>query len=197
MRRGRRPGRSETKTLILGSARHLFAVEGYEQTSIRGVAEKAGVDPALVMHYFSSKEGLFRAAIDWPFDMDEAARRVFEGDPIGMGDRLVRMVCEVWEDDTTRHPLTVILRNAVQREEAARLASEFVEREMVGRVAGRTQEPTAALRGALAHSAVIGLVMARYVIGVEPLASAPVETVVQAVGPTIQRYLTGDIGGPI
>jgi AcrR family transcriptional regulator len=194
-RRGRRPGPSDTKQSILESARHLFATLGYEQTSIRGVAERAGVDPALVMHYFSSKEGLFRAAIDWPVDMDEAAGRVFEGDPNGMGERLVRMVCGLWEEETTRHPLAVILRNAVQREEAAGLMAEFVEREIVGRLVARTQDSTSALRGCLAHSALVGLIVARYVIGVEPLASASIEAVARAVGPTVQRYLAGDLVG--
>lgn len=158
------------------------------------MAEQAGVDSALVMHYFTSKEGLFRAAIEWPVDMDMAAHRVFEGDPARMGERLVRMVCEIWEDETTRHPLAVILRNAVQHEEAARLASQFMQREMVGRLVARAQDPAAALRGGLAHSALVGLVMARYVIRMEPLASTPTEVVVRAVGSTIQRYLDGDIG---
>jgi AcrR family transcriptional regulator len=179
----------------LESARYLFASVGYEQTSIRAVAERACVDSALVMHYFSSKEGLLRAAMDWPFDMDEAAHQIFEGDPQRMGERLVRMVCEVWENETTRHPLAVILRNAVQREDAARLVAQWVGQAIVGRLVARTQDPAAALRGVLAHSALVGLVTIRYIIGIEPLASAPVNVVVQAVGPTIQRYLTGDIDG--
>ena len=191
-RRGRRPGQTDTKQRILDSARELFATAGYDQTSIRGVAEKAGVDPALVMHYFGSKEGLFKAAIDWPFDMDNAVRRVFEGDPATMGERLVRMVCEKWEDETTRHPLTVILRNAVQREEAASLMSEFVEREIIGQLVKRSQDPSAALRGGLAHSAIVGLVLARYVVRIEPLASVSIDEVVKAAGPSIQRYLAGE-----
>jgi AcrR family transcriptional regulator len=183
--------------LILESARYLFASLGYEQTSIRAVAERAGVDSALVMHYFSSKEGLLTAAMEWPFDMDEATREIFEGgDPERMGERLVRKVCEMWENETTRHPLTVILRNAVQREDAARLASEWVQQEIVGRLMARTGDPTAPLRGILAHSTLVGLVLIRYVVGVEPLASASVDTVVQLVGPTIQRYLMGDISDP-
>jgi AcrR family transcriptional regulator len=192
-RRGRRPGQTDSKAAILEAARRLFVAEGYGQTTIRAVAEQAGVDSALVMHFFSSKDGLFRAAIEWPVDMDEAARRVFDGDAAGFGERLARMVCEVWEDETTRHPLTVILRNAVQREDAARMASEFMQRELVGRIRTQAQDPSAALRAGLAHSALTGMVMARYVIGVEPLASAPRETVVRVVGSTIQRYLTGDI----
>jgi AcrR family transcriptional regulator len=192
-RRGRRPGRSDAKGAILEAAQRLFAAEGYDGASIRAVAEDARVDPALVMHYFSSKEGLFRAATDWPFDVDEVTRHILEGDPVGMGERLVRVVCEVWEDDTTRHPLTVILRNVVQREEAAALWREFIERYMVARVVERTDDPRAAFRGTLVHATVVGLILARYVIRVEPLASAPREDIVRAVGPTVQRYLAGEI----
>lgn len=195
MPRCRRPGQSDTKRLILEAARRLFSADGYDQTTIRAVAEQAGVDSALVMHYFSSKEGLFHAAIEWPVDMDDAAHRVFDGDPERMGERLVRVVCETWEDGTARHPLTVILRNSLQREEAARLASEFVEREMVGRLVARSPNSDAALRGSLVHTVIMGLVMTRYVIGVEPLASLPREEVVRLLGPTVQRYATGDIGG--
>ena len=192
--RGRRPGQTGTRERILEAARQLFATAGYEATGIRTVAEKAGVDPALVMHYFGSKEGLFHAAMDWPFDMDTAAARVFDGDFVTMGERLVRMVCEIWEDEATRHPLTVILRNVVQREEAAALMSKFVEREIVGRLVERTQDSDAALRGGLAHSAILGLIMARYVVRVEPLASVSIDEVAKAVGPTLQCYLAGESG---
>ena len=145
------------------------------------------------MHYFGSKDGLFRAAIEWPVDMDQAARQILEGDPAGFGERLVRTVCEAWEDETTRHPLTVIVRNAVQREEAARMVSLFMERELVGRIRTQAHDSLAALRAGLAHSALTGLVVARYVIKVEPLASTPRETIVRVVGATIQRYLTGGL----
>ena len=162
------------------------------------MAEKAGVDPALVMHYFSSKEGLLQAAMEWPMDMDEAIREVVEGDPARLGERLVMKVCETWEDDTFRHPLTVILRNTIQREDAAQLgaqlASLWLEQAMVGRLAEHVSHSDLPLRGALAHSALMGLVLIRYVACYEPLASASVETVVQTVGPTVQRYLLGDIG---
>jgi AcrR family transcriptional regulator len=193
-RRGRRPGRSDTRNTILEAAQRLFASEGYDRTTIRAVAEMAAVDSALVIHYFSSKDGLFRAATEWPFDIDEAAKHVLEGDPERMGERLVRLVCSVWEDEATRHPLTVILRNAVQREEAAALWCEFIERYMLDRVVRLTGDPAAAFGASLTHAAVVGLVLARYVIRVEPLASASQEDVARAVGPTLQRYLTGDIG---
>lgn len=192
--RGRRPGQTDTKKLILEAAGRLFASAGYERTTIRAVAERAGVDPALVMHYFSSKEGLLRAAMEWPVDVDQIARGIFEGDPEHIGERLVRTVCGLWEDETTRHPLVVILRNSVQHEDAGRLASEFVRQVIVGQLVSRTDDPSAPLRGLLAHSALVGLVAVRYVIGIEPLASASVDEVVQAAGPALQRYLMGDIG---
>jgi hypothetical protein len=106
------------------------------------------------------------------------------------------MVCEIWEDESTRHPLTVILRNAVEREDAARLLSRFVERELLGRLPAQTRESKATIWGSLAYSALVGMVVARYVIGVEPLASAPVDMVVQTMGPAIQRYLVGEIAQP-
>jgi len=191
---GRRPGRTRTRAQILESARQRFADLGYEQTTIRAVAEQAGVDPALVMHYFGSKEGLFQAAIDWPFDMDAAAAKIFEGDPDTVGERLVRQVCRVWEDEAMRHPLAAIVRNSLEREDVARLMSEFVAKEMVGRVVRRTGDPDSALRGALIHSALMGLAVSRYMVKIEPLASAPIEDVVREAGPVIQHYLSGATG---
>lgn len=191
--RGRPPGPSDTKSSILKSARRLFASDGYNQTSIRAVAAESGVDPALVMYFFSSKQELFRAAIEWPFDIDDVARRIFNGDIGRTGERLVRTMCEIWEDQTTVHPLAVILRNAVQREEAANLLREFVQQEMIGRLMAQSFHRNADLRGSLVHSAIVGLFLTRHVIGVEPLASAPREVVVRAIGPTVQRYLTGVI----
>jgi AcrR family transcriptional regulator len=177
----------------LDAARRLFTTDGYDQTSIRAVASASGVDSALVMHYFGSKEGLFNAVIEWPFDIDAVFHDIFLGDTGQVGRRLVRTICAIWEDEHTRHPLTAILRNAVQREDAGRLLREFVRREIVGRLAAQSEDPHADMRGSLVCSTLVGLFTSRYVIGIEPLASAPIETVVQAVGPTIQHYLTGEI----
>jgi hypothetical protein len=109
-----------------------------------------------------------------------------------MGERLVRLVCRVWEDESTRHPLTVILRNAVEREDAARLLSQFVERELVGSLPLGDERPDAGIRHTLAYSSIVGLVVARYVVRVEPLASASVDDLARAMGPALQQYLTGD-----
>jgi AcrR family transcriptional regulator len=188
---GRRPGRSGARDCILTSARRSFAARGFERTSIRTVAEEAGVDPALVMHYFSSKDGLFRASIDCPVDLEAVSARIMAVREDARGRQIVRVICEVWQDETTRHPLVILLRNAIERQDAAALLSQFVERELVGRLSAQTRGEDASARASAAYSALLGLVLARYVIGVEPLASAPLEQVVELVGPTIQRYLDG------
>jgi len=191
---GRRPGPSTTRGQILAAARRRFAVDGFDRTSIRAVAAEAGVDPALVLHYFGSKDGLFSAAVEWPVELTEITRRVLAPGLDGLGERLVRFFLEQWEEERTRHPLTVLVRSAVGHEGAARLLAEFVRYELVGRLAAVSGEPAAELRGGLVASSMIGLALARYVVRLEPLASAPRETVVTAVAPTVQRYLTGDIG---
>jgi AcrR family transcriptional regulator len=192
-RRGRPPGQSDTRKVILEAARRLFASLGYGQTSIRAVAAESGVDASLVMHYFSSKEGLFRAAIEWPPDVDDAVRLSLQGHIENTGERLIDTLCRVWEDQGAGHPLAVMLRNAVQHEEAARLLHEFLRDEMVGRPTLLNGRSDTELREGLIYSTIVGLFLSRYVIGVEAVASVPRETIVRAVGPTIQRYLTGDI----
>ncbi len=158
------------------------------------MAESAEVDSALVLHYFSSKEGLFRAVIEWPFDMNERVREVLKGDPSRMGERLVSMVCQAWDNEQMRSPLTVVFRNAVQGEETSRIAADFVKRELIDRIVAWSSDPAARLRGTLVYSTMLGLVTARYVVRVEPLASLSSDQVVELVAPTVQRYLTCDLG---
>ena len=192
-RSGRRPGTSGTRQAILAAARRQFVAAGFDQTSIRRVAAEAGVDPALVIHYFGSKDGLLGAVMAWPVDLDEIAERVVAPGLDGFGERLVRFFLVQWDDPAKRHPLTVIVRNAMSHEEAARLLAEFVRRELVGRLVPLMDAQTAELRGSLVCSALVGLAMTRYVVRLEPLSSAPADVVVAAMAPTIQRFLTGDL----
>jgi AcrR family transcriptional regulator len=195
-RSGRRPGRSAAREEILAAARRRFAEDGFEATGIRTIAADAGVDPALVMYYFRSKDGLFAAAVGWPVDLAEIAGAVLAPGVEGLGERLVRLLLRQWETENDRQSLRLIVRNATSHGPAARLLTEFVQTELVGRLVTLVDDPSAELRGTLVCGALVGLAMARYVIAVEPLASAPAETVVAAVGPTIQRYLVGSIEGP-
>jgi AcrR family transcriptional regulator len=196
-RTGRRPGASGTREAILAAAREGFAELGFSGTSVRAVAARAGVDPALVHHYFGTKDELFAAALELPFDPAAIAPSLLEGGPEGLGERLIRFFLQVWEQPEGQVRFQAILRSAVTQDAAAGLLRDFVTRQILGRVAAALDEPDASLRASLVGSQLVGLGVLRYIVGVEPLASADPETVVAAVAPTLQRYLTGDLGaGP-
>jgi len=193
-RTGRRPGSSGAREAILDAARKAFAGNGYDATSLRGVARDAGVDPALVHHYFGSKAGMFAAATSVPVDLPKALESAAGGDPEELGERLVTLFLSVWDNTPDRSPLLALIRGAASHEDSARLLREFLTTEVLGRVVALLEVPHPQLRANLVGSQMVGLAMARYVVRLEPLASAERSVVVAAVGPIIQRYLTGDIG---
>jgi AcrR family transcriptional regulator len=193
-RTGRRPGASGTREAILDAARRAFTEHGYQRATIRGVAELAGVDPALVHHYFKNKQGLFVAAVQLPVNPVEHLTVVLAEDPGQAGQRLVGTFLAVWDHAADRSPLLALVRSAVGDEAAAAMLREFITEEVLGPVARRLGSPDATLRATLVGSQIVGLIMARYIIRVEPLASADAAVITAAVGPTVQRYLTGDLG---
>jgi AcrR family transcriptional regulator len=192
-RTGRRPGVSGTREAILDAARRAFAEQGYQHATIRGVAELAGVDPALVHHYFGTKQGLFVAAVQLPVNPVEQLSTLLADDPGQVGQQLIGVFLTVWDHAVDRSPLLALVRSAVGDEQAAAMLREFITEEILGQIARQLGSPDAKLRATLVGSQLIGLMMARYIIRVEPLASAPAAQVAAAVGPTLQRYLTGDI----
>ena len=179
---------------MLAAARTAFAERGYDGASIRGIATAAGVDPALVHHYFGTKDALFLAAVQAPADPDEFLLEVLAAPPDERGAAVVGMVLRVW-DGPGRTAVLALVRSAVNHEWSARLLREFVLTKIVRRVVGSLEMPPEEreARGALVASQVAGLVLMRYVLQLEPLASASREEVVAAVAPTVQRYLTGDV----
>jgi AcrR family transcriptional regulator len=179
---------------VLAAARTAFAERGYDGASIRGIATAAGVDPALVHHYFGTKDALFLAAVQAPADPDEFLPEVLAAPPDERGAAVVGMVLRVW-DGPGRTAVLALVRSAVNHEWSARLLREFVLTKIVRRVVGSLEMPPEEreARGALVASQVAGLVLMRYVLQLEPLASASREEVVAAVAPTVQRYLTGDV----
>ncbi|WDZ84305.1 TetR family transcriptional regulator [Micromonospora cathayae] len=195
-RTGRRPGNPDTREAILRAARTAFAERGFDAASIRAIATAAGVDPALVHHYFGSKDKLFLAAMNAPVDPAALLPGVLDGDPDHIGERLVRMFLGVW-DSPAGVAGVALLRSAVTTEWTARLLREFLVTQVLRRVLQHLGADPAELplRGSLAAAQMAGLVLMRYVIKLEPLASAPPETVVAAVGPAVQRYLTGPLAG--
>ncbi|MFJ9111559.1 TetR family transcriptional regulator [Streptomyces sp. NPDC102283] len=179
----------DARTRILEAARTEFAERGYDRTSIRGIARAAGVDAALVHHYFGTKDEVFAAAVEVTFEPALVVHTVLGGPPEGLGERLARFFLSVWEDPATRSPLLAILRSALTHEAAAKVLREFVLRRLLERIAAELDVPDATFRAELAASHMIGIAMLRYVIRAEPLASADPEDIVAMVAPTLQRYL--------
>ena len=188
-RTGRRPGRGRTREKILASARSQFARSGFEGTTIRGIAAGARVDPKLVLHYFESKEGVFQAAMDFPFDPAQAIPELLRPGLDGLGVRLARFFIDIW-DSPAGVRAHAIVRSMVTSESAAALMRDFVSREILARVAQALDLDHPQVRASLAASQLIGLAMLRYVVKVEPLASAPPAKLASWIGPTLQRYFT-------
>jgi AcrR family transcriptional regulator len=175
--------------MILAAARAHFARVGYDAGTVRGIAADAGVDPSLVLHYFGSKEGVFRAAVDFPVDPADFIPRLLAPGLDGLGERLVHFFLETW-DSPAGSPLLALIRSVVASEEAAAMLREFVTREVLGRIARALEVDQPQLRASLAASTLIGMAMLRYVVKLEPLASAKPEVVAGWLGPAVQRYLT-------
>jgi AcrR family transcriptional regulator len=157
------------------------------------VADLAGVDPALVHHYFGTKQELFVAAVELPVNPIEQLMAVLADEPDQIGQRIVEVFLSIWDHAADRSPLLALIRSAVGDERAAAMLREFITEEVLGQLARRLGSPDARLRATLVGSQLIGLAMARYIVRVEPLASAPAAELAAAVGPTLQRYLTGDV----
>jgi len=195
-RSGRRPGASGTREAIRAAAAAQFATRGYDRTTLRSIAAEAGVDAALVSHYFGSKQALFVDVARLPFDPAEALPRLLHGPADEVGERVARFALTLLEDGDARQRVTGLVRAAASEPAAAHLLRDLLAREVFARVAHELGLPDAPLRANLVGSQIVGLVVARYVVAVEPLASASAEEVVRAIAPTLQRYLTGPLAEP-
>ena len=194
-RTGRRKGAPDTREAILASAREAFADKGFDGASVRVIATGAGVDPALVHHYFGTKEQLFLATVEVPVDPGDFVPLALDGDDDHLGERVVRMFLSVWDDPRTGPPLLALVRTGLQHDWSARLLREFVTAQILRRIIARLDVPPAEapIRAALVASQMLGLGMTRYVLKVEPLATLDIDTLVPLIAPTIQRYLTGEV----
>jgi AcrR family transcriptional regulator len=192
-RRGRRPGQSGARDEIARAARRQFAELGYERTTIRSVAAEAGVDPALVIHYFGSKQKLFLAAVDLPFDPADLVEQLRSGPRSQVGERLARFALGVLDDPDARARATGMIRAAASDPGAADVLREVMTRRIFEPLAQALGSDDAQLRANLAASQMVGLVTARYIIRVEPLASASAERIASAIAPTLQRYLVEEL----
>ncbi|WP_395361222.1 TetR family transcriptional regulator [Streptomyces sp. YH02] len=195
-RRRGRPSRTEDESgpgareRILDAARAQFAERGYDKTSVRGIAKAAGVDAALVHHYFGTKDEVFAAAIEVSFEPATVVPAIVGGPRETIGERLARFFIGVWENPVSRAPLLAIVRSALTHEAAAKVLRTFVLRRLLERIADELDVPDPKFRAELAASHMIGIAILRYVIQVEPMASVDPEEIVAMVAPTLQRYLT-------
>jgi AcrR family transcriptional regulator len=191
-RRG--PGRpadgGDRRTAIVAAARAEFAAKGYAAASVRGIAREAGVDPALVHHYFGTKEQVFVAAMELPFDPAERLPEVLAGDPAQLGERLVRLFVSIWDEPDFRAPMLGLLRSALTGEQGATMLREFVGGALLGRVAAVVGDIDP-LRVQAAAAQMVGVVLLRHVVRLEPIASASQEDLVALVAPVVQRHLLG------
>ena len=187
--RGRRPGASTTREAILSAARDAFAEVGYERATIRLIARSAGVDPALVMQFFGSKDGLYAAAIELPFNAAHVAS-LLHGPKKTLGERIVRQFFGTWEDPRSGPRMLGLLRAATSNPAAAKALATALADQLLGPIAAALELPDREFRAQLTGAQLVGLGFTRYVLALEPLASTDQEAIVAAVGPTVQRYLT-------
>ena len=187
-RRGPRQDGVQAREAILDAARRRFAAQGFEGATMRAIARDAGVDPALVAYYFGSKSGLFLESLRLPVNPADAIAGLLAEGADDLGARLVTRFLEVWDDPVSGGPVIDVLRTISSRPE---LLGEFLERQIVPRFAAAIEGPDAKLRATAVATQMLGLALARYILRLEPLASAPPPAVVALIAPTLQRYLDG------
>jgi AcrR family transcriptional regulator len=191
-RTGRRPGASSTREDILDAARRLFSERGYQGATMRAIAAEAGVDAALVVHFFGNKATLLAEAVEWPFDPEVEMPKLLVDGRHHVGRHLVGLFVRTWDDEGSRNPILTLLRAATIEPQAAAMLREFMGG-LYAPLMDRLQVDQPELRADLAVSQLLGLGLVRYLLRAEPLASATPEAVVDWIAPTVQRYLTGKL----
>ena len=201
-RSGRRGGDSGTREAILAAARARFGDLGYDRTTIRGIAADAGVDPALVHHFYGTKESLFAAAMRLPLNPGDVVDAVLKAAPDDqgpvLGEHLMRTLLGIWDVAEIRAAFLGMLRSSLTSEQATSMLREFVTSVILSRIAQVAQQAApdggdAEYRAALVASQVLGLALTRYVLELDPLKQASTDDLAAAIGPTLDRYLSGEV----
>ena len=190
--RGRRPGAPDTRAEVLAAARSSFAEKGFRGTTIRAVAATAGVDPALVHHYFGSKDDLFVAALRIPVDPREVLAPVVAAGPDGAGERLLRTFLGVWDDPEVQPALVALVRSIMSDDTGGLVRDAFIP-VVIGPVLASLVADRPEARIPLVVSQMVGLIVTRYVVAIPQMVAMPADDVVARVAPTLQHYLTGDL----
>ncbi|NGY57384.1 TetR/AcrR family transcriptional regulator [Lentzea sp. NEAU-D13] len=192
-RRGRRAAGEDTRAALIAAAREVFVEKGYDGATVRAIAAKAGVDAAMVNHWFGGKEGLFaQSVLQLPFDPAEILKRLLDGPVEQAGERIIRTFVTVW-DATGGGTFAALIRSVTSHQEVANALRSFFINAIFKNLLAEIEVEQRDLRATLCATQMVGLGMVRYVVHFEPLASADLDTVVKAIAPNMQRYLTGDL----
>ena len=192
-RSGRRTGDSGTRAAILAAAREQFASKGYDGASLRVIAAAAGVDTGLIRHFYGSKDELFEVALEIPHEISRRVANALAGGPDGLGERLVDAYLGLWEDPASAGAMLAVVRSAITSDRAAdRLRAMFTAR-FLAEIAPHLQQQDVEVRSALAASHLMGIVIARYVVRVEPIAGLDRATLVAVSAPIVEGFLTGSL----
>jgi AcrR family transcriptional regulator len=192
-RAGRRRGNPDTRATILVAAQSEFADKGFDRVSMRGIAKAAGVDPSLMYHYFGSKDDVLLASLDVPFDPREVIPALTRDGVAGLGDRIASRFLAIWDDPANQARLVTVVRASMSSAAAQDLLTNGVARMILRPIREVIAPSEAELRTSYVASQLLGLAVTRYVLRLEPLASAPSDVVSAAIGPTLQRYLDGNV----
>jgi AcrR family transcriptional regulator len=188
-RRGRRPGGSNARAEVLEVARRRFLAEGYQAVTMRSIAEEAGVDAALISYFFGSKRGLFAAVLALTANPADRLRGALAGDLRTFPERVLTTLLATWDDPEHGAALRVAVRAAMQDAERGRLLREAIEREVVEVLADRIGGRGASRRAAALVTQLAGVIFARYVLELAPIATMPADELVRVLLPGFRAAL--------
>jgi AcrR family transcriptional regulator len=192
-RRGRRPGGTDTREALVTAAREVFIEQGYDGATVRAIAARAGVDAAMVNHWFGGKEGLFgEAVLKLPFNPKDLVEALLAAEPENIGEAVVRRFLTTW-DSTGGGVFTALMRSVTSHEEASLMLKDFFFKHIFKQVISQLAPDNHDFRATLVATQLVGMGMVRYVAKFEPMASTDVDTMAAAIAPTIQRYITGKV----
>lgn len=187
--RGRRAGTPDTREVIRDAARARFLAEGYQSVTLREVAADAGVDVALISYYFGSKQGLFGAAMALPINPSQLVASLLDGDPGTLAERLLRSLVSVWDSPDVGAQMQAVAITALGDPKMTSLIRDGIGREVINRIADHLGEPDGAQRASAFTTQIAGLIFARYLLKLEPIASMLAQEIVDLLGPALQLAL--------
>jgi AcrR family transcriptional regulator len=190
-RRGPRPGGEDTREALVVAAREEFAEKGFAAATVRSIGARAGVDPAMISHYFGGKAGLFREITHIPLDPASGLDLVLAGPRDQLGLRLATHILGIWEQQEFREPVLALVRSALSEPGSERALREYFESQLLPRVAAVVRGPDPQRQAALAAAHVVGVVLGRHVLGLGVLAAPPIDELARQIAPAVQEYLDG------